>query len=86
MFIADNWKDYEVIDTSCKEKTGALGRLSSDPSGSAGDLGYAEEALWLEETQRAIITGARKGGGRMGVSSDCPSSGVSDTGFRPEKS
>ena len=20
MFIADNWKDYEVIDTSCKEK------------------------------------------------------------------
>ena len=25
MWIADGWKDYEVIDTSCGEEAGALG-------------------------------------------------------------
>ena len=27
MWLADEWKDYEVIDCSKGEKTGALGRL-----------------------------------------------------------
>ena len=35
MWIADGWKDYEVIDTSCGEKL-SVGGLSSGEAGSAG--------------------------------------------------
>ena len=35
MWIADGWKDYEVIDTSAGEK-----RLYFAAPGSAGDMGY----------------------------------------------
>ena len=41
MWIADGWKDYEVIDTSCGEKLERWG-LSSGEAGSAGYMGYAE--------------------------------------------
>lgn len=40
MWIADGWKEYEVIDTSCGGEAGALGGLSSGETGSAGYLGY----------------------------------------------
>lgn len=42
MWIADGWKDYEVIDTSCGEKLERWGGLSSGEAGSAGYLGYAQ--------------------------------------------
>ena len=40
MWIADQWKDYEVLDTSSGRKAGTLGRLSSRASRSAGHLEY----------------------------------------------
>ena len=45
MWIADQWKDYEVLDTSERGKTGALGRLSPGAAGPPGDLEYAEETI-----------------------------------------
>ena len=43
MWIADGWKEYEVIDTSCGEKLERWGGLPSGASGPAGDLGYTED-------------------------------------------
>ena len=40
MWIANDWKDYEVIDTSGGEKLEGLYPASSGPT---GDLGYSEE-------------------------------------------
>ena len=51
MWIADQWKDYQVLDTSKGEKTGTLGRLSAGSSGSAGYLGYPEEESGLEKDE-----------------------------------
>ena len=48
MFIAQNWKDYEVIDTSDKEKLERWG-LSAGSSGPAGYLGYPEGKPWMEK-------------------------------------
>ena len=39
MWIADGWKEYEVIDTS-RVKSWNAGGLSSGSSGPPGDLGY----------------------------------------------
>ena len=74
MFIADNWKDYEVIDTSCKEK---LERW--------GDYLLIRRNITDGKSTAVTITEAPKAEAN-GNFSDCPSSGVSDTGFRPEKS
>ena len=38
MWIADNWKDYEILDCSGGEK---LERWGNCPSGPAGHLGYS---------------------------------------------
>ena len=51
MWIADGWKEYEVIDTS---KGGALGGLSSGSSGPAGNLGYSPQKPWLEAYERTL--------------------------------
>ena len=40
MWIADNWKDYEILDCSGGEKLERW-KLSSCPSGPAGHLGYS---------------------------------------------
>ena len=42
MWIADGWKDYEVIDTSCGEKLERWGDYLRGEAGSAGYMGYAE--------------------------------------------
>lgn len=42
MWIADNWKDYEVIDCS-KVKTREMGRLYFGSSRPAGHLGHSEK-------------------------------------------
>ena len=42
MWIAENWKDYEVIDCSKGEKLERWGEISSGPSGSPGDLGHTK--------------------------------------------
>ena len=47
MWIAENWKDYEVLDTSKGENWNA-GRLYSGSSGPAGYLGYSENTERLE--------------------------------------
>ena len=60
MWLADSWKDYEVLDTSAGEKLerwgkyilvrpDPLGRLSAGSSGSAGDLEHAEGRSALAE-------------------------------------
>ena len=54
MWIADQWKDYEVIDCSKGEKAGALGKLYPGAPGSAGHLGHAQEQPLLEEDERAL--------------------------------
>ena len=43
MWIADNWKDYEVIDCSKGEKLETMGRLYSGSSRPAGHLGHSEK-------------------------------------------
>ena len=43
MWLADGWKDYEVIDCSKGEKLERWGRISSGAPGSSGDLGYPKE-------------------------------------------
>ena len=40
MFIADNWKDYEVIDTSKGEKLERWGKYSCTP-GPTGNMGHS---------------------------------------------
>ena len=48
MWIADNWKDYEVIDTSAGEKLERWGDyLLVRPE-------YAERTFRLEEKERAL--------------------------------
>ena len=44
MWLADGWKDYEVIDSS--EHPGS--------SGSAGDLGYTSHRQTLETSERTL--------------------------------
>ena len=43
MWIADGWKDYEVLDCSRGEKLERWGKISAGKAGSPGYLGYAEE-------------------------------------------
>ena len=45
MWIADQWKDYQVLDTSKGGKTGTLGRLSAGSSGPAGYLGQPRRRI-----------------------------------------
>ena len=54
MWIADNWKDYEVIDCFKRRKARALGRLSSRPSRPAGHLGHAEDRARLAQNERPL--------------------------------
>ena len=54
MWIADQWKDYEVIDCSKGEKLRALGKIYSGPSGSSGNLGYSEDGTRLETYERSL--------------------------------
>lgn len=54
MFIANEWKDYEVIDCSAGEKLERWGDYLLVQSGSAGDLGYQEGAQRLEKDERPL--------------------------------
>ena len=54
MWIADQWNDYEVLDTSRGENAGALGRLPARAPGSTGHLGYAKKAIRLEASERPL--------------------------------
>ena len=47
MWIADHWKDYEVIDCSNGEKLERWGDYLR-PSGSAGYLGYSKVTQRME--------------------------------------
>ena len=62
MWIADSWKDYEVIDTSGGEKLERWGDyllVRPDPS---GNLEYKKTAQWLEE-KNGHYHRSQKGGG-----------------------
>ena len=63
MWIADNWKDYEVLDTSCGEKLERWGKYilvrpdpqviwdtdkKAPPPGSAGHLEYKKRTERME--------------------------------------
>ena len=62
MWIADGWKDYEVIDTSKRGKAGTMGKISPGTSGSPGDLGYSpEHPGWNKKN--AHYHRSKKGGG-----------------------
>ena len=54
MWIADNWKDYQVIDCCKRRKAGTMGRLYPRPSRPAGDLGYPENRQGMEIPQRTL--------------------------------
>ena len=49
MWLADQWKDYEVIDCSCGEKLERWGDYI--PS---GHLGHTAQCLWLETQKRTL--------------------------------
>ena len=51
MWIADGWKDYEVIDTSNGEK---LGRLSFGKTGPSGNMGYKQSSQRLENYEWSL--------------------------------
>ena len=62
MWIADQWKDYEVLDPLQRRKAGTLGRLSSRASRSAGHLEYPRKNPgWKKKT--ALSSQLREGGG-----------------------
>lgn len=48
MWIAENWKDYEVLDTSKGEKLERWGDYTLVRPGPAGYLGYSENTERLE--------------------------------------
>ena len=48
MWIADGWKDYEVIEA------GALGRLSFGKTGSSGNLGHKQSSQRLENYEWSL--------------------------------
>lgn len=54
MWIANGWKEYEVIDTSCGEKLERWGEISPCPSGSAGNLGYTEDRARMAQDERTL--------------------------------
>lgn len=65
MWLADQWKDYEVIDCSGGEKLERWGKyilLRPDPQLS----GYAEEGSTLEEAERPLPS-QQKGRRRVGI-------------------
>ena len=65
MFIADNWKDYEVIDTSKGEKLERWGKyilVRPDPQ----VIWDSYERAWLEEYERSLPQ-KFQGRRRMGV-------------------
>ena len=63
MWIADNWKDYEVIDCSKGEKLGALGRLSSGPSRSRRSSGTRRRPSAAGSKMNGHYHRSAKGGG-----------------------
>lgn len=54
MWIANNWKDYEVIDCSCGEKLERWGKLYACAPGPTGHLGYAQKRKRLETHERSL--------------------------------
>ena len=56
MWIANNWNDYEVIDTSCGEKLERWGKytLVRPAAGSAGHMEYRENRTWLAQNERSL--------------------------------
>ena len=63
MWIADNWKEYEVIDCSNGEKLERWGRLHSRSSGPAGHLGYSENPTSDWKHTNGHYHRSKKGGG-----------------------
>ena len=66
MWIADQWKEYEVIDTSGGEKLERWGKIYPGPSGPAGYLGYPKGKPGLEKYERPLSQ-KQKRRRRMGV-------------------
>ena len=50
MWIANDWKEYEVIDTSCGEKLERWGKYTLVTPGPTGDLGHPKDKPWMEKT------------------------------------
>ena len=63
MWIAENWKDYEVLDCSRGEKLERWGDYLLIPAGPPGHLGYAADAPGLEKVQRPLPTAAKRAAG-----------------------
>lgn len=53
MWIADQWKEYEVIDASGGEKLERWGKYTG-PSGPTGNLGYPKSKPGLEKYERPL--------------------------------
>ena len=63
MWIADNWKDYELIDASNGEKSGALGAAHSRAARPAGHMGHAAQPPPLEASATRATAARHTGGG-----------------------
>ncbi len=74
MWIANGWKEYEVIDTS-SARNWSDGGIYPCPSGSAGNLGYTKDRARMAQDERHIITAAPRAAVN-GSSLICPSSGI----------
>ena len=66
MWIADKWKDYEVIDCSKGEKLERWGDYILVSSRSSGHLGYSQKGSWLE-TQKRTLPPQQERRRRMGI-------------------
>ena len=78
MWIADQWKDYQVLDTSKGEKLERWGDYLLVRPEPTGYLGYPEEESGLEKDELATTTAARRAAVN-GNSSTCRNSGPFST-------
>ena len=51
MWIANDWKDYQIIDCSEGEK---LGQLHFAPTGPAGIVEYTQKGSCMEQIKRSL--------------------------------
>ncbi len=54
MWIANDWKEYEVIDTSCGEKLERSGKIHAGTPGPTGDLGHPKDKPWMEKHECSL--------------------------------
>ena len=78
MWLADEWKDYEIIDCSGGEKLERWGKYLLVRPDRPGNLGYAPDQPRMEKKKRTLTTAAARAAD-SGNFLTCPISGPSAT-------